>query len=242
MLTTSIEDRLARLERQNQRLRILMLALIVIAAGGMLLSSVRPVRAQAPAWKRTVEAEGFVLRDANGRVRAVLDMSAGWPGLVLFDSSGRPVIGLEGTPVGQEISLGTPGGEEAILGVTKGGAGLTFSDRPFHPNVKLEGSADSSSLTLKDSGGFESVIGHTALTTPATGEKSQSSAASIHLFNKKGNVIWAAPLAGVVLPQRLAKVQKSVAGGRTSGFLRVSDHSLLRARSCWIKSFGKSPI
>jgi hypothetical protein len=172
MNTLPVEERLERLEKENRRLRMLVLALIVLAGAGVALSAVSGVRAQAPAWRRTVEAEKFVLRDSSGKRRAVLGMAAGAPDLILYDASGKT-----------RASLDMFGGEP----------GLEFYDASDTKRVWLDGSADGPSLTLRDSGGFESVIGHVALQTPTTGSQISSSAASIHLFNKAGNVIWAAP-------------------------------------------------
>jgi hypothetical protein len=45
----------------------------------------------------------------------------------------------------------------------------------------------------RDSKGFQTIIGSADLVTPPTGETRQTSAASIRMFNDKGDVIWAAP-------------------------------------------------
>jgi hypothetical protein len=103
MEARSIEERLNRLERQNRRLRVMLLAVIVIAGGGVLLSSVSGVRAQAPAWRRTVEAEKFVLRDANGKTRAVLGTAKSKAFLDLNESSGKLGAELSTTIVGPDL-------------------------------------------------------------------------------------------------------------------------------------------
>jgi hypothetical protein len=48
-------------------------------------------------------------------------------------------------------------------------------------------------LSLKDSEDFSTSIGSQALVTATTGEKSQTSASSIHLFDRKGKTLWSAP-------------------------------------------------
>jgi hypothetical protein len=146
----AIEERLNRLEKENKRLRLLALGVVVLAGGSLLLAAATGVRALVARPGRIVEAEGFVLRDASGKTRAALVMTAAWPGLALDDASGKPGAAL------QDLAGGP-------------------------------------SLTLQDSQGFQAVIGHAALHTPSTGEQSTTSAASIHLFDKAGNVIWAAP-------------------------------------------------
>jgi hypothetical protein len=190
----SIEERLERLEKQNRWLRMLVLALIFLAGGGVMLSVVSGVRAQAPAWKRTVEAGKFVLRDSSGKTRAMLGMIPTGPVLRMYDTSGTPRAALSVSEVGAGLGLyDTSGQMRAVLDMFAGNQNLTLLDASGAQLARLDGSADGPSLTLQDSGGFKSVVGHVALQTPATGEQSQSSAASIHLFNKAGKVIWAAP-------------------------------------------------
>jgi hypothetical protein len=190
----SIEERLERLEKQNRWLKVLLLAVIVLAGGGVMLSVVSGVRAQAPQWRRTVEAEKFVLRDSNGKTRATLRVVLpDGPRLDLYDANGKPRVVLA-TPPSAGLLLTDASGMPLTVrvGSTGEGPGLFLFDANGNPRATLLDS-DGPSLILQDAGGFRSVIGHAALTAPATGEQSQSSAASIHLFNKAGKVIWAAP-------------------------------------------------
>jgi hypothetical protein len=48
-------------------------------------------------------------------------------------------------------------------------------------------------VTLADEKGFTTELGSTRVTVPQTGENQLKSAASVMMFDKKGNVIWAAP-------------------------------------------------
>jgi hypothetical protein len=48
-------------------------------------------------------------------------------------------------------------------------------------------------LEINDAEGFSTVIGSTHLVTSATGEQHHTSAASVRLVNKSGEVIWSAP-------------------------------------------------
>ena len=67
----SLSERIDRLERQNRRLRWLLLGLPVVA---LLIGA----QAQQAVWKgKTVVAEEFVLSDPNGKMRATLMRPAG---------------------------------------------------------------------------------------------------------------------------------------------------------------------
>ena len=59
--------------------------------------------------------------------------------------------------------------------------------------LKLDIADDEPQFEISDSHGFSTIIGNVGLVIPATGEKQQTSAASIRMFNEKGNVIWAVP-------------------------------------------------
>jgi hypothetical protein len=82
--TERMERRLARLERDNRRLKlgggVLVVALTLLG----LMGAGRPD-------VRHVEAESFIVKDATGRVRAVLGTTDPYsaPGLVMYDQEGH---------------------------------------------------------------------------------------------------------------------------------------------------------
>ena len=78
--TIDMEGRLARLERQNRRLRLMVYGGLIAIAGGVLTAQTRSVQ--------TVEAERFVVRDGAGHVRAVLGLDAeGLPRLAMYQAA-----------------------------------------------------------------------------------------------------------------------------------------------------------
>ena len=59
--------------------------------------------------------------------------------------------------------------------------------------LEMTAAADGPYFSIKDSQGFSSVFGSSSLITPHTGETHKTSAASVVLFDKDRNMIWAAP-------------------------------------------------
>jgi hypothetical protein len=89
----SILQRLDRLERQNRRLRKGFVSLLVVAAGICL------VAARPTAKDKTVEAERFVVVDAQGHKHAAFGLEKAvpaWespvPGLYIYDPKGTPQL------------------------------------------------------------------------------------------------------------------------------------------------------
>src|SRR4051812_47204206 len=74
----SIEERLARLERENRRLKAAGLLVLLVAASVFLMAQVRPIP--------TVEAQEFIVRTADGkRVMRLAAGPEGQPSLTFFD-------------------------------------------------------------------------------------------------------------------------------------------------------------
>ncbi len=73
---TDVESRLARLERDNRRLRRVVYAGAIAVTGAVVMAQSRPAQ--------TLEAERFVVRDAAGNVRAVFGMDEDAPRLALY--------------------------------------------------------------------------------------------------------------------------------------------------------------
>ena len=181
-----VMDRLAKVERQNRWLVRGCLAL-VLSCGIAMLMAQKPLESVA----QTIEAQAFVLKDAAGEVRAKLHMTGDGPELRLYDSQHNTfaVIFLHKDGPGFSLSMGKA---YADLSVEKDGpARLSLSTGNAYARLLVY--KDGPNLSLEDSEGFNASIGNQGLVTPKTGEKTQSSAASIHLFDPKGKILWSAP-------------------------------------------------
>jgi len=143
-----LRNRIDRLERQNQRLRRIWMmlplaALLVLLPGAMRPAQklqLEPVKEAPPAGdsvKMPVVAPKFVVQDANGKVRALLDDQ----GLFLFGPNRQLELWLTSEDL-----------------VYKGDDGRI--------RLALKASKAGSSLTLRDAQGDEADLGDTTLTSP----------------------------------------------------------------------------
>jgi hypothetical protein len=176
--------RLAALERQNRRLRralVVLAAVVIVALGAAAVALVAPYNAQVGLYlgqllgrpevvetkKTIVEAEQFVLRARDGRVRATLGLRGeNSMGLDLYDAAGKARAGLDlGSDGEANLWLGADDGQVAASfngrGVRIGAsgrpgasltpAGLSLLDAAQRPRVTLAAKEDgTTSLTLND--------------------------------------------------------------------------------------------
>ena len=117
--------RLEQVERENRRLRRAGVMIVLLAVAGLLMGQASPPR-------RTVEAERFLVRDSQGRIRAELGVfEKGVTRLRLLDTVGnaRAILAVteEGLPALALLDRG-----QARLMVTadhEGTAGITLFDQ-----------------------------------------------------------------------------------------------------------------
>ena len=140
----SIEHRLQQAERRERRWR---LTSVAITIGVTLLV----VSGQAPR-ARVVEAETFVVRDANGHARAQLGINDSEPGLTLFDTDGRLRAAIAVEPAGPILSFfNGDGNPRAVVGERGDTAFVILRDAEGAPRAAMAIQADGSpSLYLLD--------------------------------------------------------------------------------------------
>ncbi len=186
------EERLRELERQNRRLRKGVIAMLVLL--GTLV-----VMAQAP-MRRTIEANEFILRDANGnpRVKLSTEGSTHNAELIFFDEKGTIRAKIESGIFAGAISVFDPHG---VLGVVVGGSSvardgghISVLDSTGHPKTTVSPGDIwvDGGVRLEDDDGFAAWLGKTGLLY--RGESKTASAASLILVdNPHSKVIWKAP-------------------------------------------------
>jgi hypothetical protein len=200
-----IVSRIERLEEQNSRLkRGALFLLVAIASIGLMGQTQRksarapaPTSTPAPAMPKNIEAESFILKDANGRVRAELSMGGPGPSFKLRDQSGSALVTLslnDTAPGGPFLLLSDPQHHAGLSMTVLEGAGSQLSltgeraDIQAHIGVTLDGTT----LELSDKDGFSTNIGN-GVQHSKGGQIKKTSAASMTLFSKDRKVLWSAP-------------------------------------------------
>lgn len=179
-------QRLETLELHNRRLKQMGAVVLALAASVLLLGQT--------ASKRTVEANEFILSDANEKHRAALtlDETKG-PSLTLYDANQKERVRLALSDRGARmVFLDGNGSERVTLSVENDITSLRLS-RPEGSSVSLDVATLGAGMAVTDKDGFKTAIGTTGLLTRGTAEMCKTSSASVVLSNKDNRVIWKAP-------------------------------------------------
>lgn len=153
--------------------------------------------AAEPAVPKQIEAESFILKDANGHVRADLSSAGAGPSLKLRDTSGSALVTLslnDSAPGGPMLLLSDPQRHASFSLSVLDGAGSQLALVGGRPDIQLRLSVapDGTTLELTDKDGFSTSIG-TGVQAAKNGKVKKTSAASIALFGKDRKVLWATP-------------------------------------------------
>jgi hypothetical protein len=211
--------RIERLERQNRMLKRGALAVVVSAAAlfiaslGLMGQTTTPKKTPAPKAAKpapaapatpppvvlpaNIEAQSFILKDANGRVRAELYMDGEGPSLKLLDQSGASLVSLslrDGAPGGPFLLLSDPQHHAGLsMSVAQGeGSQLSLIGERADIQAHIGVTPDGTTMELSDKDGFTASIG-SGVQAAKNGQVKKTSAASVTLFNKDRKVLWSAP-------------------------------------------------
>jgi hypothetical protein len=89
---TELGDRVRKLERQNRRWQFATLFLLFLVASSLATGLVAQERIEPPLMRaKTVEAQSFLLKDADGNIRGRMNLRADRPTFELYDKSGKVV-------------------------------------------------------------------------------------------------------------------------------------------------------
>ena len=163
----TVVRRLDRVERENRRMKQAGAVALAVIGAVVLMGQATKV----PKW---VEAEKFIIRDANGKLRGELGMQGELPGLSLIYN--------------KEMTFNVLVGEkDALLVIEKSRPGM-------HSEVGLYiDDDDSARITVSRKGRGKAVLGSVSLETTRTGVVEKRPESSLVLIDKAGNVIWSAP-------------------------------------------------
>jgi len=196
------------MEKQNRRLKRGALAFLLAIASVGLMAQTRQTPpstsqrqkgrapAPAPAGPTAVEAQGFILKDSNGHVRAELGLTGSTPSLKFKDESGSALVTLalnSDAPGGPLLLLSDPQHHASVaLSVLEhAGPQLSLTGERADIQLHMAVAPDGTILELSDKDGFTTSIGNGVV--PKNGQAKQTSAASIVLYGKQRKVLWSVP-------------------------------------------------
>jgi len=127
-------------------------------------------------------------------MRTFLSITGDKPVLHLCDAGDKRSVGLFVKDDVAALSVDDASGKtRASLGVTEGGTALHLYDASGEPRAGLLVTDEGQGLELRGPAGPAIIIATADRRNPPTGRKSKRAAASIHLFDHNGAVIWSAP-------------------------------------------------
>lgn len=183
---TAIAERVSTLERQNRVLRQGMIANIVVFLSIILMGQAKP----SP---RIVEAQQFVLKDANGAVHGRLGVLPKGSEMILGNDTAQPIMSMRvGTDSGDLHFYGTRR-SGMNLGINSGSPSISIQDVDGHGSAGLTFGENGPSLKLEDGDGFSTLIGTTPIEKLGEGQAQHTTAASVVLYDKRKKVLWRAP-------------------------------------------------
>ncbi|HXH51421.1 MAG TPA: hypothetical protein VNM47_18945 [Terriglobia bacterium] len=207
MTETELSRRLAKLERDNRRLKHLGLAALLIVVIVGTIGATQPI-------PQVIKAHTIQVTDAAGKVRFELKSDEirffdglGVPKLAMGIASGEPPLLLRGETgtIGLDTTsrsgmpgiwlLDRKGKTRAAMQMVGKGTVISLHDADGDGKVTLNQFPDGSLISLADGQGFDMDLGSTATASPNTGASEHTSAASIVMFgnDKEHHVIWKAP-------------------------------------------------
>jgi hypothetical protein len=199
-----LEIRIERLEAQNRRFKLCALTLLVALVSVSLLAQTKQTKKAAPkpalaapVIPDQIEAHSFLLKDANGKVRAELSMTGTGPGLKLRDESGTALVTIslnDDNPQGPLMLMSDPQHHAGVSISVLNGMGSQLSLVGERPDIqaRLAVAPDGTSFEMSDSNGFTTSIGN-GLQSSKGKQPKQTTAASISLYGKDRKLIWSTP-------------------------------------------------
>jgi hypothetical protein len=151
----TVGERLARLERQNRRLTLILVCLAPVVAA-LVLMGFTSVEEQLQGLKnlqvRQIETERLVIRDANGFLRGWLGIAEDGTRLVFYDQNGRQRAGFGMTSQNEPaLAIFDPNQQTRIvLGLADGWPGLVIRDAGGLKRIALQTQPDWATLFFFD--------------------------------------------------------------------------------------------
>ena len=183
---SGVQERLARLERQNRRLQRGMIALLVAVTGLLAMG-------QAPAGPKIIEAQKIILKDPDGTVRGWMATVGKGSEVVLGNDRAQPMISLRVSTDAGDLHFYGSRGSGMNLGMNSGRPSIAILDGESQGQVGIGFENHGPSLRIEDANGFRATVGSSPAGNGSAGPARSTSAASITLSDKNQKVLWKAP-------------------------------------------------
>ena len=191
-MTTGIPDlhaileRISRLEEQNQRLKKLSAAILVLLSAVLLMGQATP----SP---RVLEAQRFVLKDSDGNVRGWMGTIGKGSELVLGNVNAQPMIRLIVSTDSSDMHFFGSGRSGMNLGLDSGTPDISMIGAEGKGTATIAFKDPGPSFTLEDAKGSSTIVGVSQLEKPANRKAGPTPAASIILLDKNKKITWQTP-------------------------------------------------
>jgi hypothetical protein len=183
---TVILERISKLEKQNERLKKLTTAILLLVSAVLLLGQAQP----SP---RVLEAQKFVLKDGDGRIRGWMGTIGNGSELTLGNVNAQPMIRLIVSKDSSDLHFFGARKSGMNLGLDSGDPDISIVGADGNGGARITFKETGPSLKLEDAKGFSTIVGAAQLEKSNDRKSDQRTAASIVLLDKANNVIWQTP-------------------------------------------------
>ena len=182
----AILERIGKLEAQNRRLRRAGVAILVLVSAVIFMGQAAP----SP---RVVEAQKFVLKDSDGKVRGWMGTIGTGSELNLGNVNAQPMMRLIVSSDASDLHFFGSSKSGMNLGLDSGNPDISMVAAEKNGGTRITFGKDGPTLTLEDTKGYSTIVGANHLAKPANAGDHPVSAASIVLLDRDKNVIWETP-------------------------------------------------
>ena len=211
----NVVQRVDRLERENRRMKLAGVLMLLGVAAVMVMGQAKTLKTA-----KEIEAERFVVKDEDGKVRVVLGLQPKWQGNVWTDYLpkeerfyGMYIYNQDGDARVRLYHNRRFGNKSALelwsrrvkspsewqfskveLWTDVTGASLNIEGYRMGGAVSIRASTlGDTYMTLDEKGSTRVILGHTTLVHPRTEVKEKRPLSSMVLFDQEGKTIWKAP-------------------------------------------------
>lgn len=180
-----LQERIAKAERHSRSLQWLIVIAMLVWVPLMLLKLSKP--------KRFVEAEGFILKDANGITRGTLGFFEDGSFLHLHDEKEKLRLSLSVTRFGPSLSISNA--EENLRGhlfATEKAVNFMLYSEEEKSRISLSMTKNGPTVTLSDPSGIDRArLGRRSKKEEK--ERSSQEDYALDIFDEAGNLIFSGP-------------------------------------------------